>query len=178
MKHIRLDEEKRLENATNDQIEEFLVEYVDKLVADAEADFYRTLRDLDDEMLMDPRLKRPLVRVRVEYGNHPISINPQRFGQHFVEKVANSCEILKLQRRSSRRSNSNRNASLALLDLKPDTLDELSVLGLIQKSLNPNSCLEVLPVNDLNSALEQFVFKSEASAFSDFLESYLTKVKV
>jgi double-strand break repair protein MRE11 len=178
MKHIRLDEEKSLENANKDQVEEFLVKYVDRLLADVEADFYRALQDLDDDIPIDPRLKQPLVRVRVEYGNHQATVNPQRFGQHFVGKIANSSEILKFQRRSNRnKKTTGRSGSLELLDHKPDTSEELSVLGLIQQMLDPKSSLHILPVADLNSALEQFVFKSETSAIPDFVESYLTKVK-
>ncbi|GJQ08358.1 hypothetical protein GpartN1_g149.t1 [Galdieria partita] len=178
MKHIRLEEEKSLENANKDQIEDFLVKYVDKLLTNTEADFYYTLKDLEDDMIIDPRLKQPLVRLRVEYTNLHTSISPQRFGQHFVGKIANSSEILKFQRKSNRKHKDvGGNASLESLQYKRDTLDELSVLGLIQKTLDTNSSLSILPVADLNSALEQFVFKSETSAIPDFVESYLAKVK-
>jgi hypothetical protein len=180
MKHIRLDEEKTLENADKEHIEDFLVRYVNKLVADAEGDFYCALQDLDSDMNLDPRLKQPLIRVRVEYSSDHTSINAQRFGQHFVGKVANSSEIIKFQRKSNRKNTSlgNHRSAREEFNGKSDVLDELSVLGLIRKSLDASSSMFILPITDLNSALEQFVSKSEASAIPEFVESYLAKVKV
>ncbi|MCO5582689.1 hypothetical protein L7F22_036588 [Adiantum nelumboides] len=49
-----------------------------------------------------PELKLPLVRIKVDYTGYS-TINPQRFGQKFVGKVANPHDILLFTKAAKRR---------------------------------------------------------------------------
>eukprot|EP00871_Galdieria_phlegrea_P004364 jgi/Galph1/4929/GphlegSOOS_G3561.1 len=179
MKHICLDDEPSLQVATKDQLESFLIETVEKLRAQAEAEFYAVLHDVDD-LQIDPRLKQPLIRLRVEYSGNHHTINPQRFGHGFVGKIANSSEILAFQRKPVRNSKlkyPKDSEEIKGIVRKDNDSEEITVLNLIQQSLDRQTSLHILPVTDLNVALEQFVFKSETSAIPDFVERYLIDVK-
>ncbi|PPS07460.1 hypothetical protein GOBAR_AA13202 [Gossypium barbadense] len=83
--------------------------------------------------------KLPLVRVKVDYSGF-MTINPQRLGQKYVGKVANPQDILIFSKASRR---SQKEALVAENNLK----------------------MEILPVNDLDVALHNFVNKDEKLAF-------------
>ncbi|CAI0439094.1 unnamed protein product [Linum tenue] len=104
-------------------------------------------------------LKLPLVRVKVDYSGF-MTINPQRFGQKYVGKVANPQDILIF----SKASKKGRNESV-ISDaerLRPEELNQQNIEALVAES---NLKMEILPVNDLDIALHNFVNKDDKMAF-------------
>ncbi|CAI0375851.1 unnamed protein product [Linum tenue] len=104
-------------------------------------------------------LKLPLVRVKVDYSGF-MTINPQRFGQKYVGKVANPQDILIF----SKASKKGRNESV-ISDaerLRPEELNQQNIEALVAES---NLKMEILPVNDLDVALHNFVNKDDKMAF-------------
>eukprot|EP00756_Hemistasia_phaeocysticola_P045920 Hpha_TRINITY_DN19676_c0_g1::TRINITY_DN19676_c0_g1_i1::g.186118::m.186118/K10865/MRE11; double-strand break repair protein MRE11 len=87
---IHLQQEAELRRTT-EEVTEFLAERVEELIFKAK----QQLSEIPDKWLqMNPCLKVPLVRMRVEYGpDHPI-ISPVVFGGRFANRVANPRHIL------------------------------------------------------------------------------------
>ncbi|KAJ7535711.1 hypothetical protein O6H91_12G043300 [Diphasiastrum complanatum] len=107
-----------------------------------------------------PELMIPLVRLRVDYTGFT-TINPQRFGQKFVGKVANPHDILLLTRASRRRQLADGKVQESDL-LQPEELNQQNIEALVAES-NPK--MEILPVTDLGMALHDFVSKDDKQAF-------------
>eukprot|EP00760_Papus_ankaliazontas_P038398 PhM_4_TR9117/c0_g2_i1/m.30721/K10865/MRE11; double-strand break repair protein MRE11 len=81
----------------SDAVEEFLRATVETMVQESD-DLVRAIPDA--VLRKHPKLKRPLLRLNVEYsdvaGQAPFPIqHPARFGQHFVDVVANPEDILR-----------------------------------------------------------------------------------
>ena len=70
-------------------IDQFLKDYIEKLLED----------DLPPLLTGHPRQpKMPLVRVRVEYVNDKHILSVGRFGNHFMDRIANHSDILLFKR--------------------------------------------------------------------------------
>jgi double-strand break repair protein MRE11 len=77
-----------LENE-NEAVMDLLTKKVNEMIAKAE-----------EETRGTPAPKQPLIRLKVEYAGYE-TINPQRFGQRFVGKVANPNDILLFYRKKT-----------------------------------------------------------------------------
>ncbi|KAI8557735.1 hypothetical protein RHMOL_Rhmol04G0032800 [Rhododendron molle] len=104
-------------------------------------------------------VKLPLVRIKVDYSGF-MTINPQRFGQKYVGKVANPQDILIFSKASKK------GRSEAKIDgserLRPEELNQQNIEALVAEN---NLKMEILPVNDLDVALHNFVNKDDKMAF-------------
>jgi double-strand break repair protein MRE11 len=102
----------------------------------------------------------PLIRVRVDYTGFT-TINPQRFGQKFVGKVANPHDILLFTKAAKKRASTD-----GPIDekekLRPEELNQQNIEALVAES---NLKMEILPVTDLGMALHDFVNKDDKQAF-------------
>ncbi|CAI9097791.1 OLC1v1034283C1 [Oldenlandia corymbosa var. corymbosa] len=104
-------------------------------------------------------VKLPLVRVKVDYSGY-MTINPQRFGQKYVGKVANPQDILifskasRISRKEGKIDDSEK--------LRPEELNQANIEALVAEH---NLKMEILPVNDLDVALHNFVNKDDKMAF-------------
>uniref|UniRef100_A0A7N0SXW4 Double-strand break repair protein n=1 Tax=Kalanchoe fedtschenkoi TaxID=63787 RepID=A0A7N0SXW4_KALFE len=103
--------------------------------------------------------KLPLIRIKVDYSGFT-TINPQRFGQKYVGKVANPQDIL-IFSKTSRRGDGEGKFSDAER-LRPEELNQQNIEALVAES---NLKMEILPVNDLDVALQNFVNKDDKMAF-------------
>ncbi|KAM1808030.1 hypothetical protein ACFX11_030962 [Malus domestica] len=105
------------------------------------------------------QLQLPLVRIKVDYSGF-MTINPQRFGQKYVGKVANPQDILIFSKASTK------GRSEAKIDdserLRPEELNQQNIEALVAEN---NLKMEILPVNDLDVALHNFVSKDDKMAF-------------
>ncbi|KAK9844671.1 hypothetical protein WJX74_005353 [Apatococcus lobatus] len=120
----------------------------------------------------------PLIRLRVDYSGFS-TINTQRFGQHFVGKVANPNDVLLWQKAAARRVKKNEDGSIAdggELAARPEAADEKQIEDLIQEHLVEN--LEILPERELAFALHDFVEKDEKQALAECLRSILSDTQV
>ena len=123
---------------------------------------------------------KPLIRLKVEYSGFA-TINPHRFGQRFVGRVANPNELLLFHKRRTTSSHTSSKAAkdaekdLLLRTMKPDPLDNLKIEDLIESYLYESTKpLEILPEHELNNALTSFVDKDDKSAISEFVNKTLS----
>ncbi|KAF4384304.1 hypothetical protein F8388_004537, partial [Cannabis sativa] len=112
----------------------------------------------------------PLIRIKVDYSGF-MTINPQRFGQKYVGKVANPQDILIFSKASKKGQ-----AGAKIGDserLRPEELNQQNIEALVAEN---NLKMEILPVNDLDVALHNFVNKDDKMAFySCLLDSDILK---
>lgn len=107
----------------------------------------------------------PLVRLRVDYTGFS-TINTQRFGQSFVNKVANPQDIILWQKAAVKR---NKDAAAAAAvaaataaGTRRDGMDEIRIEDLIATYLQQH--LEILPEIELTEALRDYVDKDNKDA--------------
>ncbi|KAL6844019.1 hypothetical protein ACP4OV_025692 [Aristida adscensionis] len=116
--------------------------------------------------------KLPLVRIKVDYSGFS-TINPQRFGQKYVGKVANPQDILIFSKSAKKRQ-----ATGEHLDdtekLRPEELNQQTIEALVAES---NLKMEILPVGDLDIALHDFVNKDDKMAFYACLQRNLEETR-
>ncbi|KAI3471967.1 hypothetical protein Pfo_028655, partial [Paulownia fortunei] len=141
-----------------------ILEHLDKVV--------RNLIDrANQKAIKKSELKLPLVRVKVDYSGF-MTINPQRFGQKYVGKVANPQDILIFSKASRKgRSEDKIDDSERL---RPEELNQQNIEALVAES---NLKMEILPVNDLDVALHNFVSKDDKMAFYSCLQYNLEETR-
>jgi double-strand break repair protein MRE11 len=107
MKEIVLSEERALKDVWKDDnnrvtITRYLMDIVEKLIADAKREWLSCQDEAEDEELEAPL---PLIRLRVEYtapeGGRYDCENPQRFSNRFVGKVANVNDVIQFYRKKA-----------------------------------------------------------------------------
>ncbi|OVA20210.1 DNA repair protein Mre11 [Macleaya cordata] len=117
-------------------------------------------------------LALPLIRIKVDYSGF-MTINPQRFGQKYVGKVANPQDILIFSKAAKKRQ-----ALEGKIDdserLRPEELNQQNIEALVAES---NLKMEILPVNDLDVALHDFVNKDDKMAFYACLQYNLEETR-
>ncbi|KAK9005003.1 hypothetical protein V6N11_042452 [Hibiscus sabdariffa] len=115
--------------------------------------------------------KLPLVRVKVDYSGF-MTINPQRFGQKYVGKVANPQDILIFSKAAKR---SQKEAKIDDSEkLRPEELNQQNIEALVAEN---NLKMEILPVNDLDVALHNFVNKDDKLAFYNCVQYNLEETR-
>ncbi|XVE50398.1 hypothetical protein DITRI_Ditri01bG0159500 [Diplodiscus trichospermus] len=116
-------------------------------------------------------LKLPLVRVKVDYSGF-MTINPQRFGQKYVGKVANPQDILIFSKASKRSKKEGKIDDSE--KLRPEELNQQNIEALVAEN---NLKMEILPVNDLDVALHNFVNKDDKLAFYNCVQCNLEETR-
>lgn len=119
-----------------------------------------------------PELKLPLIRIKVDYTGYT-TINPQRFGQKFVGKVANPHDILIFTKAAKKRQAAADKEQEGDL-LRPEELNQQNIEALVAES---NLKMEILPVNDLDVALHEFVNKDDKQAFYTCVQHNLEETR-
>ncbi|KAK9025787.1 hypothetical protein V6N11_038643 [Hibiscus sabdariffa] len=115
--------------------------------------------------------KLPLVRVKVDYSGF-MTINPQRFGQKYVGKVANPQDILIFSKAAKR---SQKEAKIDDSErLRPEELNQQNIEALVAEN---NLKMEILPVNDLDVALHNFVNKDDKLSFYNCVQYNLEETR-
>ncbi|KAJ9551402.1 hypothetical protein OSB04_015447 [Centaurea solstitialis] len=113
----------------------------------------------------------PLIRVKVDYSGF-MTINPQKFGQKYVGKVANPQDILIFSKASKKAQ-----GEAKIKDserLRPEELNQQNIEALVAES---QLKMEILPVNDLDEALHNFVNKDDKMAFQACLQYNLDETR-
>ncbi|XP_027068744.2 double-strand break repair protein MRE11-like isoform X1 [Coffea arabica] len=129
-----------------------ILEHLDKVVSNL-------IKRSGQKAVNKSELKLPLVRVKVDYSGF-MTINPQRFGQKYVGKVANPQDILifsKISRKDQKEAKIDDSERL-----RPEELNQQNIEALVAEH---NLKMEILPVNDLDIALHNFVSKDDKMAF-------------
>lgn len=117
-------------------------------------------------------VKLPLIRIKVDYSGF-MTINPQKFGQKYVGKVANPQDILIFSKAAKKCQNS-KDKTDEPEKLRPEELNQQNIEALVAES---NLKMEILPVNDLDIALHDFVNKDDKMAFYSCLQYNLQETK-
>ncbi|EXB89636.1 Double-strand break repair protein MRE11 [Morus notabilis] len=116
-------------------------------------------------------LKLPLIRIKVDYSGF-MTINAQRFGQKYVGKVANPQDILIFSKASKKGQTAGKiNDSERL---RPEELNQQNIEALVAEN---NLKMEILPVNDLDVALHNFVNKDDKMAFFSCIQYNLQETR-
>ncbi|KAF8651297.1 hypothetical protein HU200_063549 [Digitaria exilis] len=116
--------------------------------------------------------KLPLVRIKVDYSGFS-TINPQRFGQKYVGKVANPQDILIFSKSAKKRQTTGDHIDDSE-KLRPEELNQQTIEALVAES---NLKMEILPVDDLDIALHDFVNKDDKTAFYSCLQRNLEETR-
>ncbi|WVZ87326.1 hypothetical protein U9M48_033981 [Paspalum notatum var. saurae] len=116
--------------------------------------------------------KLPLVRIKVDYTGFS-TINPQRFGQKYVGKVANPQDILIFSKSAKKRQSAGDHIDDSE-KLRPEELNQQTIEALVAES---NLKMEILPVDDLDIALHDFVNKDDKMAFYSCLQRNLEETR-
>jgi len=125
----------------------------------------------------------PLIRIKVDYTGFSL-LNPSRFGQAFVGRVANPKDILNFHRAkktkniiSTAKTPEEQKAeedALFSRAVRPESLDTTKIEDLILSFLGPNGTIEILPENAFTNALASFVEKEEKTAISEFIKKVVS----
>ena len=121
-----------------------------------------------------PEKMLPLVRLRVAYTRHETG-NIIRFGQDFVDKVANPRDLLQFHKKKGSQVNK-KNANLKEHYTEPtdemlpaERLEKVHMSDLVQKYLSSQS-LQILNPAGLERAVMNFVDKDDRDAIGHFVE--------
>ncbi len=146
------------------------------------------LKDNNDDEDNEQEFIAPLVRLRVEYSGNFTAINPHRFGQQFINKVANPKDIVMFFRRKTAQASIKVKINQPIMfdddmpndrngrDDMPDPLDAVKMEDLVHEYLNAQQ-LELLPEIALGEAVQTFVEKDEKDAIKDFVNASLAKTR-
>ncbi|KAH9613425.1 hypothetical protein KSS87_022323 [Heliosperma pusillum] len=142
-----------------------ILEHLDKVV--------RKLIEKSDKIAAGKSEARlPLVRLKVDYSGFT-TINPQRFGQKYVGKVANPQDILIFSKASRTKSRGEGKIDESE-KFRPEELNQQNIEALVAES---NLKMEILPVNDLDIALHNFVNKDDKLAFHACVQHNLEETR-
>jgi double-strand break repair protein MRE11 len=155
-------------------VDRFCMAQVDGLIKQANEEWLELQREGDhehDEELTPPL---PLVRLRVEYtapeGGNYIIDNPQRFSGRYVDKVANTNDIIQYHRRKTAGIRKPKEA-IELPD--PETMaqlgmDAIKIDELVKEFLTAQN-LTILPQSAFGDAVQEFVQKDDKHAMEEFI---------
>ncbi|KAM0683424.1 meiotic recombination [Mitosporidium daphniae] len=166
MKEISLSSISNLPLMDIKKINKTLVDQVNLLIAQA------TLAKSIEET--PERLRLPLIRLKVDYSGGFTTINPQRFGQQFVDVIANPKDLVTFFRKRAAASAYRKRRST--IEFEEDAQSEAhsseclvnqqelaNVESLLMEALQGHS-LQILPELEMASALKSFVDKDEKDA--------------
>lgn len=127
---------------------------------------------------------KPLIRLKVDYTGGFSTFNPQRFGQNFVEDVANPKDILHFVRKRPQTGINSRNLVKKKVDADrvdidaflPEKLEETMVETLVTEFLQAQK-LDIFPENELTDIISDFVVKQDKDSIQQFLDKTLENTK-
>ncbi|KAI8848999.1 Mre11 DNA-binding presumed domain-containing protein [Chytridium lagenaria] len=121
---------------------------------------------LESHPEVDAEFPKPIVRLKVEYTGFS-TINPQRFGQPFVDRVANVKDILQFYRRRAANADGGKSSRVGERSLTlPENLSKLHMNDLINEYLSQFN-MSLLSENGINEALRLFVEKEDKDAIEE-----------
>lgn len=180
MREVALQDDRRmrqvgLEGGDNKAaVDRFCMKQVDELIEQANQEWLELQQEGDNDVEEELTPPLPLIRLRVEYtapegGNYVID-NPQRFSARYVDKVANTNDIIQYHRKKTTGARKSKQtidlpdaATMAQLGLDAVKIDEL-----VKEFLTAQS-LTILPQEPFGDAVQQFVQKDDKHAMEEFI---------
>ncbi|KAI9594350.1 Mre11 DNA-binding presumed domain-containing protein [Syncephalis fuscata] len=156
----------------------YLTKTVNKMIDTAHTEWKDNRSQHSSNELTDNECPRPLIRLRVDYSEGYTAFHPQRFGQQFVDRVANPKDILQFHRRRTIRADAQERRTMSesrrvqLESIMPEKLENFRVEDLVEEMLN-DTLLSVFPENAFGGAVRQFVEKDDRDAIKEFIEEML-----
>lgn len=141
-----------------------ILEHLDKVVG-------KLIEKSSKQAVHRAELKLPLIRIKVDYSGF-MTINPQRFGQKYVGKVANPQDILIFSKSAKKAKNEGKIDDSERL--RPEELNQQNIEALVAEN---NLKMEILPVNDLDIALHNFVNKDDKMAFYTCVQNNIVETR-
>lgn len=126
---------------------------------------------------------KPLIRLRVDYSDGFTAFNIRRFGQQFVDRVANPKDILLFFRKKQpfKTATDKRDRDESRVPhLRPEPLDTITMEDLIKEYLtSKDNALElrILTEGRMAQALREFVEKDEKDAISTLVKWQLDQAQ-
>ncbi|GAA5961380.1 hypothetical protein JCM21900_006686 [Sporobolomyces salmonicolor] len=179
------DDKKKLVN--KQAVTKYLKVKVNELIDKANKEWDEIHQEEDEE---SERLL-PLIRLRVDYsggpdGNSYFEVgNPQRFGQDFIDKVANPRDIVQFYRKSTIRKAkvtinqpdlTDYDAALDAVGGVASQLEKITVSALVHDYLEAQN-LNVLSENLIQNAVEEFVGKGDKDAVGNWVRKLLKETR-
>lgn len=186
MREVALQDDRRmrqvgLEGGDNKAaVDRFCMKQVDELIEQANQEWLELQQEGDNDVEEELTPPLPLIRLRVEYtapegGNYVID-NPQRFSARYVDKVANTNDIIQYHRKKTTGARKSKQtidlpdaATMAQLGLDAVKIDEL-----VKEFLTAQS-LTILPQEPFGDAVQQFVQKDDKHAMEEFIMETLNQ---
>lgn len=157
-----------------------LINIVDDLIDQAKAEWQEAQDERSGEEDEPEECPLPLIRLRVEttsadgIGRFDIE-NPQRFSNRFIERVANTNDVVQFhvkKKNASARAARDAEADREIMD-KFQGIEGIKVEKLVQEFLQAQS-LTILPQNYFGDAVNQYVDKDDKHAMEMFVNESLS----
>merc|ERR1712226_73414 len=161
-------EEKDIQSKVYDAI----IEYVEKVLRD----------DLPDKLTGDPNQPtQPLVRVRIEYIDDRQTLSVGRFGNHFMDRIANPADILIFKKMTKAKMEK---AGVDFSDQQMQEIADQVVYPNIEELIetyfadnkdNLSKRLELLGVKGMGTAVQEFVDKKQKRSVIKMVDQQFKK---
>lgn len=123
----------------------------------------------------------PLIRLRIDYSGGFEPFSAHRFGQKFIDKVANPKEMLQFQRKKVIATKSDsKDDKDALAAIRAENLDTSRVEDMVKDYFNSSDGkmqLKLLTEKGMGQAVQEFVDKEEREAISELVKYQLQKTQ-
>ncbi|GAA5890007.1 hypothetical protein JCM6882_009196 [Rhodosporidiobolus microsporus] len=185
MEHHERQEEDKKKLHSKVAVNKFLKAKVNELIKRANAEWDELNPGKEDERLL------PLIRLRVDYSGGPSGDsqfeigNPQRFGQDFIDKVANPRDIVQFHRKAATRKQKvtinepdlkDLDAALAEATEQGEDNSKVTVASLVHNYLDAQN-LNVLSESLIQNAVEEFVGKGDKDAVGNWVKKLLKETR-
>ncbi|KAK3579518.1 hypothetical protein CHS0354_028347 [Potamilus streckersoni] len=124
--------------------------------------------------------KKPLIRLRVDYSGGFESFSTYRFGQKFVDRVANPKDLIQFQRKRTISKKESKEDLEELKGIKVENLDTSRVEDMVKDyfaKADQKLQLQVLTERGMGDAVQEFVDKEEREAIKELVTFQLEKTQ-
>ncbi|KAK0880144.1 meiotic recombination [Friedmanniomyces endolithicus] len=162
---------------TKPKLARYLMDIVEELIEEAKKQWLEAQREAGADQDEEVEIPKPLIRLRVDYtapdGGEFDLENPQRFSNRFMDRVANTSDVVQFHRKRQAQKSIKGKADMpedsVLAQMEMDTV---KIGQLVDEFLAAQS-LTILPQNTFSDAVGQFVDKDDRTAMEQFVTKSL-----
>lgn len=154
----------------NKKVEAYCTEKVEAMIEKAEMEHTGNRKQPD----------KPLIRLRIDYSGGFEMFNSNRFGQKFVDKVANPKDILHFTRRKIITKKEDKNDERLQYAIRKEALEKSRVEDVVKdifSKADTNMQLKLLTEKGMGDAVSEYVEKEEKEAISELVKYQLEKTQ-
>eukprot|EP00088_Acartia_fossae_P037779 TRINITY_DN3901_c0_g1_i1.p1 TRINITY_DN3901_c0_g1~~TRINITY_DN3901_c0_g1_i1.p1 ORF type:complete len:723 (-),score=196.87 TRINITY_DN3901_c0_g1_i1:413-2581(-) len=121
----------------------------------------------------------PLIRLRIEYTDERHQLNPVRFGNHYVGKVANPTQLLHYKKRTAERQIKDEVTGKDVFERIPVGASKTTedYVNEYFKNSDSKTQMNILSLRGLNSAVQNYIHKSDGDAIGFIVRSQLQRIQ-